>query len=122
MPWLPLRSGTLIAESKVPLNFSAGNVIGTRRIVLTMPWSPRVFQNGWLRRPASISGFPRGMRNGPSGNVRFGGSTRAEASSGRCDLRFGTRKSKTRCFPGLQPVWNEVQATGDSASSVVRSR
>src|SRR5437667_10078794 len=27
-----------------------------------------------------------------------------------------------RCFPGLHPVWNEDQATGDSAGSVVPSR
>ncbi len=41
--------------------------------------------------------------------------TFAEHSSGRYDFRFGTRKSKTRCRPGLLPVWKQDQATGDSA-------
>ena len=90
-------------------------------MVLKIPWSPRIFQNGTLRRPALMRGLPIGMRNGPSRRERAGGSTRAEPSSGRCDARFGTRKSKMRCLPGLQPVWNDVQATGDSARSVVWS-
>ena len=111
-----------MAASSAPSNGSAGKVIGTRRIVPGMPWSPSVFQNGWLRRPPVMRGLPRGSRNGPSRSVRGAGATRAEQSSGRSDRRFGVRKSKMRCLPGLQPVWNDAQATGDSAGSVVRSR
>ena len=64
-----------------------------------------------------MRGFPRGRRYGPSRRVRGAGAIRAEQSSGRSDRRSGVRKSKMRCLPGLQPVWNDAQATGDSAGS-----
>ena len=46
VPWLPFRSGAHMPESRWPLNFSGGKVMGTLRIVRRMPFSPRIFQNG----------------------------------------------------------------------------
>ena len=46
LPCVPRRSGVHIAESSRPSNFSGGNVMGTRRMVLPMPCSPRIFQKG----------------------------------------------------------------------------
>jgi hypothetical protein len=45
LPWVHARSGVDIAASIRPLNFSGGNVIGTRMIVEPMHCLPRICQN-----------------------------------------------------------------------------
>ena len=57
MPWLPRRSGTHIAESSTPWNFSGGKVTGTRRIALKMPASLRTPHHVLLLRVSVISGL-----------------------------------------------------------------
>src|SRR6476659_938160 len=111
-----------MAESSTPPNFSGGNVIGTRRTLLKIPNLPRIVQNASLRRPAAMAGRPKGIRYLPILSVRAGAATLAELNSGISDFRLGTRKSYMRCLPGLQPVWNEDHATGESAGSVVLKR
>ena len=78
-------------------------------------------QKGLLRRPELLRGLPRGMRYFPRRRTRPGDPIR-EHSCGRMTRRSGTRKSKILCLPGLQPVWKEDHATGDSAGSVVPKR
>src|SRR4051812_46678701 len=97
----------------VPSNFSGGNVIGTRRIVLRMPCSPRIFQNALLLRRNSRTGRDSGTRQRPIRRTRSGFPTRAEESSGRYDFKLRSRKSKMLCFAGLTPVANVDQATGE---------
>jgi hypothetical protein len=82
VPWVPRRSGTHIAESCTPRSFSAGKVIGTRRMQLKTPCSLRIFQNGWLLRSRRTSGLPRGMRYFPSRRTRRGGRISTELSFG----------------------------------------
>ena len=62
VPCVPSRSGTHMAESWAPRNFSGGKVIGTRRMVLQMLCSPRIFQNGLDLRIKRSSGLPMGKR------------------------------------------------------------
>ena len=70
-------------EKTTPLNFSGGNVMGTRMMVLKIPLSPRIFQNDLLLRPRSMIGLPRGKRYLPTFNVRAALVTLAEHNSGR---------------------------------------
>ncbi len=65
------------------MNFSGGNVMGTRRMVLKTPFSPRIFQNVTLLRMPRISGLERGMLYFPSDRTRLGLPMRAEERSGR---------------------------------------
>ena len=65
LPCVPRRSGVHIAESKRPLNSSGGKVMGTRRTVLPMECSPRIFQKVWLLRSISTVGRQSGMRRRP---------------------------------------------------------
>lgn len=97
-------------------------MIGTRRIVLVIAWSPRIFQNGVLLRRNSTSGLESGMLQRPTFRTRVAGRTRDDDSSGTYDLRSRLRKSKMLCFAGFTPVANVDQATGESAGNVVRSR
>src|SRR5262249_43237402 len=110
-----------MAESKRPLNFCGGNVIGTRRMVLSIFWSPSSFQNGSLLRFISTELPDNGRRSLPSSNTRRGPCTLADESSGTYDFMFRFRKSKILCFAGLTPVAKVDQATGESEGNVVRS-
>ncbi len=58
-PCVPFRSGVPMAESSRPLNFSGGNVTGTRRMVDRIRWRPKMAQNDSLRRMASTDGRRR---------------------------------------------------------------
>ena len=71
-----------MAESTWPLNFSGGNVIGIRRMVLWISCSPNSFQNGTLLRRISTSGLPSGISLPNSLSVRSGGRTFELESSG----------------------------------------
>ncbi len=83
VPWLPFRSGAHMPDSRWPLNFSGGKVMGTLRIVEAMPFSPRIFQKGTLFLMPRISGLESGMRYLPRASVRLGRPIRAEDRSGR---------------------------------------
>ena len=122
LPCVPRKSGVHIADSKRPLNSSGGKVMGTRRTVLPMECSPRIFQKVWLLRSMSTVGRQSGMRRRPIRRARRAGRTRQEESSGTYDLRLRLRKSKILCLAGLTPVAKVDHATGDSAGNVVRSR
>ena len=96
-------------------------MIGTRRIVLPIPYSPKIFQNVVLLRPDSTEGFDSGMVHRPIRTVRLAGRTREDDSSGMYDFKSRFRKSKMLCFAGLTPVAKVDHATGESAGKVVLS-
>jgi len=82
LPCVPRRSGVHIAESWWPSNSSGGNVMGTRRMVLRILRSPRIFQNVRLFRRNSIVGSLNGIRRRPSFQTRRTGRTFEDESSG----------------------------------------
>ena len=51
-----------MADSNTPRSFSGGNVIGTRRTQLNIPYLPRTFQNGLLLRRRRTLALPSGIR------------------------------------------------------------
>ena len=102
VPCEPRRSGTHIPDSRTPLNFSGGKVIGTRSTVLNTPCSPRMFQNGTLLRSSFMTARPFESRR-----------IADDESSGRYDCRFRFRKSKMLCLPGFVPVMNDDHAAGE---------
>ncbi len=77
---MPRRSGTHIADSRTPRSFSGGNVIGTRRMQLKMPYLLRTFQKGWLLRSSRTLALPSGMRYRPMRIDRRGGRISTELS------------------------------------------
>jgi hypothetical protein len=52
-------------DSKTPLSFSGGNVIGTLIMELKMPYSSRIFQNGLPFLSSLTFGLPRGIEQLP---------------------------------------------------------
>ena len=72
-----------MADSSLPSKGWGGKVMGTRRMVEPMPWSPRIFQKGRLRWRSSRLGEERGIRKRPRLRMRRGLPTRAEESLGR---------------------------------------
>ena len=68
--------------SRWPPKGSGGKVMGTRRMELKTPLSPRIFQNGSLPLRLRMRGFDRGRRYRPSFRLRRGGITLAEESTG----------------------------------------
>ena len=71
-----------MAERRRPLKSSGGKVMGTRRMVLGMELSPRIFQKDSLLRRISIMGGESGMRRRPRRRMRCAGFTFEGASSG----------------------------------------
>ncbi len=106
-------------ERRCPLNFSGGKVMGTLRIVLKMPFCPKIFQKGILLRRPLISGFERGILYFPRDRVFLGFPIRAEERFGRYVFGSRLRKSKMLCLEGLEPVIKEDQATGEMDGIVV---
>ena len=72
----------LAAESSRPSNSSGGKVTGTRRIVLPIARSLRIFQNERLLRRISTVGRARGIRQRPRRTERAAGRTFEDDSSG----------------------------------------
>ena len=70
---MPRRSGTHIALSNAPANFSGGKVSGTRRMFDGMPCSPRMRQNALLLRMLLMIGRPTGISHSPTRIVRGAG-------------------------------------------------
>ena len=93
-----------------------------RMMLLKIPCSPSVFQNGLPLRCNRMSGLPSGMRYLPSLSVFRGGPICTDDSIGMYVFLSRVRKSKMLCLPGLHPVKNDAQATGVMAGAVVRSR
>src|SRR5437868_5998096 len=108
-----------MAESIRPLNFSGGNVIGTRRTVEAICCSPRMCQKVRLFRRISTIGLLSGIRYLPIFSMRSGSRTRVDESSGWYDFRFRFRKSNMLCRAGLTPVAKVDHATGESGGNVV---
>ena len=63
-----------------PRSFSGGNVIGTRRMQLKMPYLLRMFQNGLLLRSSRTLALPSGIRYLPIRIDRRGGRISTELS------------------------------------------
>ena len=72
-----------MADSIFPSNFSGGNVIGNRKIVQSIPCSPRIFQKGLLFRSNSTVGLDVGIRSRPIFRTFRGRSIRADDSCGK---------------------------------------
>ena len=72
-PCVPRKSGTHIALSNAPANFSGGNVSGTRSTFDGIPCSPRMRQNALLLRMLVIVGRPTGINHSPTRIVRDAG-------------------------------------------------
>jgi len=95
--------------------------MGIRRIVLKMPFWPRIFQKGMLFLRPLITGFDRGILYFPRDRNFFGLLIWAEERSGRYVLGFRLKKSNILCFAGWHPVINDDHATGEMAGIVVPS-
>src|SRR5215471_1701780 len=119
VPCVPSRSGVHIAESIRPLNFSGGNVIGTRRMVDAIWCSPKICQKVRLLRRISTIGRLNGIRYLPMLITRSASRTRVEESSGMYERKFRLRKSNMLCRAGFTPVAKVDHATGESAGKVV---
>src|SRR6476659_414421 len=87
-----------------------------------MECCPRIFQKGTLLRFICMEGRDNGIRNLPSFQIRCGGRTLDEESSGTYDRRSRLRKSKILCLAGFTPVAKVDHATGERAGNVVRRR
>ena len=87
--------------------------MGTRRIVLKMPFLLKCTQKGVLLRIKVTSGLLKGIKYFPRERFFEGLRIRAEERSGRYVRVSRLRKSKILCLPGLEPVLKEDQATGD---------
>ena len=103
---MPRISGVHMADKDNPLNFSGGNVIGTRRMVLKMPCLPSICQNGLLLRRSFIVDFPLCV------------SILDEERTGMIVRRSLFKKSNILCLPGLTPVENVDHATGEIGGQV----